>query len=378
MDYSDFLHLLHEDLSAGQGGSKKQIIRFLDRNDYHRCVGQMKHLQSVMSNLNAVQSMRIIQAISCPLRSRSKLDKFRSKVSIEEDQKVKVHAFPLHRSMQTRAVPWGVRQIKAPHVWSSTMGQRVRVGVIDTGVDYSHADLSPSLSSGINLVNRNLLPHDDNGHGTHIAGTIAASNQNYGIMGVAPRAIIHPVKAFDFNGTAYVSDIILGIDWCVQQNLDIINMSFGMKARSKALYDAVNKAYNAGIVVVASSGNDSRRASVDYPARFSQTISVGATNRNRKIASFSNRGEGIDIYAPGERVTSSWLRGRYNELSGTSMATSHVSGAIALLLSIRPGLSVREIKMILRKSALPIRGTRARKKTGELDAHRMLRHARTS
>jgi subtilisin family serine protease len=136
-------------------------------------------------------------------------------------------------------------------------------------------------------------------------------------------------------------------------------------------------AYNAGIVIVASSGNDAKRKSIDYPARYPQTISVGATNQQRRVAKFSNRGSFIDIYAPGDKIISSWLRGNYNEMSGTSMATSHVSGAIALLLAQNPTLTPGEIKSLLRRSASTIRGRRLHSKApGEVDALRLLREAK--
>lgn len=291
---------------------------------------------------------------------------------------MKVHATLHKASVQwDHGIPWGVQQIRAPQTWATSTGHRIRIGVIDTGVDYRHPDLKHSLMRGINLLNRNMLPHDDNGHGTHIAGTIAAANQMKGIIGVAPRSLIHPVKAFDHNGSAYVSDIILGIDWCVRNGMNIINMSFGMKSSSRALLNAVINAYNAGVVIVASSGNDNRRKAIDYPARYPQTISVGATNRQRRVASFSNRGSYIDIYAPGDKIVSAWLRGNYNEMSGTSMATSHVTGAIALLLADNPGLTPSDIKTLLRKSATMIRGRRKHSKApGEIDALRLLRDAR--
>ncbi len=252
-----------------------------------------------------------------------------------------------------QAVPWGVKQIKAPQLWPLTMGSSVRIGVVDTGVDFGHPDLRPSLAHGINLLKRNSLPHDDNGHGTHIAGTIAASNQRRGIMGVAPRATIYPVKAFDRHGIAHISDIILAIHWCIDNRMDIINMSFGMKTRNTLLLNAIRHAYRTGILVVASSGNDGTPRSVDYPARFLQTISVGATSRNRTICSFSNRGKGIDIFAPGERIFSTWPGGRYNELSGTSMAASHVTGTLALILALKPGIRPPQIKSMIRKTVNP-------------------------
>jgi subtilisin len=149
-------------------------------------------------------------------------------------------------------------------------------------------------------------------------------------------------------------------------------MSFGMKTRSKALLGAVINAHNAGVIIVASSGNDGKRRTVDYPARYPQTIAVGATNKQRRVAAFSNRGSYIDVYAPGDKIVSAWLRGKYNEMSGTSMATSHVSGAIALLLAHKPGLAPSEIKSIIKRSVQPLRGSKARRTIGELDIMRMM------
>lgn len=289
--------------------------------------------------------------------------------------RIKIREAAQKNFLAAQGIPWGVRHIRAPQAWSQTTGYRVKIGVIDTGVDFSHPDLQHSLASGINLVNRAQPPHDDNGHGTHIAGTIAAANRLQGMIGVAPRAMIYPIKAFDHNGSAYVADIVLAIEWCIRNRMDIINMSFGMKSRSKSLMTAVASAYNAGIIIVASSGNDGKRRSVDYPARYSQTISVGATTRLRRIAPFSNRGSLVDVYAPGDKIHSAWLNGAYNEMSGTSMATSHVSGAIALLLAKHPGLSPADVKAILKRSAQPVKGMKTIRMTGEIDIIRMLKAA---
>lgn len=270
-------------------------------------------------------------------------------------------------------IPWGVGHIHAPEAWDQSQGNRVRIGVIDTGIDYNHPDLRHSVARGVNLLNRSILPFDDNGHGTHIAGTIAASSHQDGIIGVAPRAIIYPVKAFDYNGSAYVSDIIAGIDWCVHNNLDIINMSFGMKTYNKSLEFAVLNAFHSGKIIVASSGNDGRKAMIDYPARFSQVLSVGATTRTNKVAPFSNRGKRIDIYAPGERIYSSWLHGKYNELSGTSMATAHVSGVVALMLAVRPSLKPLQIKRILKRCSSTLsKNSSALGLAGQIHARRAL------
>ncbi|WP_054025900.1 S8 family peptidase [Bacillus sp. FJAT-28004] len=372
MDTVAFIRMLQDMMARTGTTTVKRIIRFQRASDYRYFLQQLPKVTSSASPQKSIRQLPSILGIACTLPAEETLERFSGRVWIEKDCKISVHSSPQKSIIVDKGVPWGVNQIKAPLAWSTTTGHKVKVGVIDTGADFSHPDLRQSLSRGINLLNRSMLPHDDNGHGTHIAGTIAAANQLQGMIGVAPRALISPVKAFDHNGSAFVSDIILGIEWCIRNRMNVINMSFGMKTKSKALLGAVINAHNAGVIIVASSGNDGKRRSVDYPARYPQTIAVGATNKLRRVAPFSNRGTYIDVYAPGEKIVSAWLRGKYNEMSGTSMATSHISGAIALLLAHRPGLTPTEIKSIIKRSVQPLRGSKARRTIGELDVMRMM------
>ncbi|GAB1159632.1 MULTISPECIES: S8 family peptidase [Paenibacillus] len=379
MDYTGFLHQLVEGMQRPEPEQAgRYLIRFAKPGQYEACLLELSRMRNEHTHLSMVRSSRLARSIIAPVHCPEVLDQYRDEITVEEDMQISLHATALHNKPATaQGVPWGVKQIRAPKVWSVSTGHRIKIGVIDTGADYHHPDLRYSLARGINLLNRSLLPHDDNGHGTHIAGTIAAANSTEGMIGVAPRSLIYPVKAFDHNGSAYVSDIVLGIDWCVRNRVDIINMSFGMKTRSKALLDVVNRAHQAGIVIVASSGNDGKRRSIDYPARYPQTISVGATDKNRRIASFSNRGAYVDVYAPGDKIISSWVQGKHHEMSGTSMATSHVSGAIALLLAKHPGLSPSEIKTLVKRATVPLRArksTTAKSKVrgGEIDALRLM------
>jgi subtilisin len=129
------------------------------------------------------------------------------------------------------------------------------------------------------------------------------------------------------------------------------------------------------VLIVASSGNDGRIGDIDYPARYNQTIAVGATNQQNRIADFTNRSGLIDIYAPGDRVVSAWLRGKHREMSGTSMATSHVTGAVALLLALKPGLTPAQIKSVIKKSSKPLRNSKAPRMAGELNVMRMIKAA---
>jgi len=376
MDYTRFIQMLLEETDRRNPVEEKRIMTFLNPRHYFAYHRELNRLKASGIKLPHVHSSHLIKSIIAPVSARSKFAlRYKDLLLLEDNRSIKVHA--VQSKIDTNpGIPYGVKQIHAPRAWSTSTGHRIKIGVIDTGVDFQHPDLRHSLSGGINLLNRNMLPLDDNGHGTHIAGTIAAANSTEGMMGVAPRSIIYPVKAFDHNGSAYVSDIILGIDWCVRNHVHLINMSFGMKTRSRALQEIVNKAYLSGISIVASSGNDGKRRTIDYPARYSQTISVGATDQNRRIAPFSNRGQYIDIYAPGDKIISSWTHGKYHEMSGTSMATSHVSGAIALLLAQNSSLQPAEIKSLLQRTSTPLRlrkDQRLDRDSGEVNALQLLR-----
>ncbi|MBT2292280.1 S8 family peptidase [Paenibacillus albidus] len=376
MDYYGFWQLLLGEISAAPKNGERRIVTFKDARQYAGALAQWKQLKKKRPALRKVQASPLIRAFFVPAAGAANLlNRFADALSVEEDLRIQLHAVPEEKK-GTVVMPWGVKAIHAPQAWSRSTGVHVKIGVIDTGADYRHPDLRHSLASGINLLYRGMLPLDDNGHGTHIAGTLAAAGGTHGMMGVAPRALLYPVKAFDHNGSAYVSDIVLGIDWCVQNRIDIINMSFGMKTRSKALHNVVMKAYRAGIAIVASSGNDGKRGG-DYPARYPETIAVGAIDKRRRVAAFSNRGPYIDVYGPGESVPSCWLREGYKEMSGTSMATSHVTGAAALLLALRPELTPRELKLLLRRTAAPVRLRKGQRRAslggGAADAMRLLR-----
>jgi len=376
MDYTGLIQMLLEDMESPAPSGAKRIITFVDPRHYDEFEQTLQELKALHPDWPDLPTSRTLKSVMTPLSGSGKhLDPFKNDILIEEDSLVQVHTLA-SKTSQGPGIPYGVKQIQAPKAWSTSTGYRIKIGVIDTGADYYHPDLRGSLAKGINLLNRHMLPFDDNGHGTHIAGTIAAANGTEGMIGVAPRATLYPVKAFDHNGSAYVSDIIQGIDWCIRNRMHIINMSFGMKTRSKALLEVVTKAYASGISIVASSGNDGKRRNIDYPAKYPQTISVGATDRLRRIASFSNRGEFIDIYAPGDKIISSWTQGKYHEMSGTSMATSHVSGAIALLLAQNPDLQPDEIKALLQQTATPLKSRKGQRRSilgAEVNALKLLK-----
>ncbi|GBF72692.1 hypothetical protein PA598K_00956 [Paenibacillus sp. 598K] len=163
----------------------------------------------------------------------------------------------------------------------------------------------------------------------------------------------------DRNGFGFISDIVDGVYWSIRHRMQVINMSLGVEpgVRSRALREAIRRAARCGIVIAASAGNDGVAAGgLDAPASYPETIAVAASTRNRRIASLSSRGVGIDITAPGEDICSTWPGGGYTKLSGTSMASPHVAGAAALLLAAQPQLTGRQVRQALERSAKPLRG----------------------
>lgn len=252
--------------------------------------------------------------------------------------------------------PWGIVAVGAPEAWDETQGEGVRVAVIDTGIDHQHPQLAPAIGPGLNLVLPDQRPDDDAGHGTHVAGIIAArSPTGTEAAGVAPAATLCPVKAFDHTGLGTLSCVVEALDWCLMVGAQVVNMSFGLAVDSRALGEAVARAA-AGAVLVAAAGNRSAR-SVDYPARYAQVLAVSALSRERRLARFSSWGPEVDLVAPGQDIASTWPGSTAPAvLSGTSMASPHAAGVAALCCARHPALPGVEVADALRRGALWLPG----------------------
>jgi len=194
---------------------------------------------------------------------------------------------------------------------------------------------------------------DDNGHGSHVAGIVAAVDNEIGVIGVAPQASLWAVKVLDKGGSGYISDVIAGIEWSITNGMDVINMSLGASSDIQAMHDAVDFAYTAGIVVVASAGNsgdgDGATNEVGYPAKYSSVIAVAATAYDDSTPTWSSEGAEVAVAAPGVNIRSTWNDGLYNTKSGTSMASPHVAGTVALMLG--SGILSVEVRTILQTTA---------------------------
>lgn len=232
----------------------------------------------------------------------------------------------------SQTLPWGISTIAANSAWDITKGSGVKVAVIDTGIDNTHPDLSANVKGGVTFVFGTRTYKDDNGHGTHVSGTIGAINNGFGVVGVAPEVSLYGVKVLDRTGSGSASNVINGINWAVTNHMQVITMSLGTSSDVQAIHDAINAAQNQGIVIVAAAGND-YGGPISYPAAYDGVITVTATDINNNMAGFSNIGPQADFAAPGVNVYSTYKGGAYATMSGTSMATPHVTGVVALILA---------------------------------------------
>jgi len=237
-------------------------------------------------------------------------------------------------------LPWGIDRINAELAWQATAGSAVKVAILDTGIDLNHSDLKDNIKGNFNAINPRKSGQDDNGHGTHVAGTVAAVNNDIGVIGAAPEAYLYAVKVLKSDGSGWLSDLIEGLGWCINNQMQIVNMSLGSSGDNQSFHDAITAAYNAGIVLVAAAGNNGATGgAIDYPGKYQETIAVSAIDQNDMLSSFSSYGPEVDLAAPGSNIYSTYNNNYYKYLSGTSMATPHVSGVVALICATEIDLS---------------------------------------
>jgi serine protease len=254
---------------------------------------------------------------------------------------------------------WNLRSISIESAWDETKGSGVTVAVIDTGISQVPDLKNTKFVKGYDFVNDKVEADDDNGHGTHVAGTVAQStNNNYGVAGVAYEATLMPVKVLSASGTGTTSDIAEAIRFAADNGAGVINMSLGGGGESKMMKEAIAYAHQKGVVVVAAAGNANRNAA-EYPARYPHVIGVSAVDSAGEKAPYSNYGAGIDISAPGgsnagkvlqETIDPDMGEPVFAGFQGTSMASPHVAG-VAALIKAAGVQDPDEVESVLQKSA---------------------------
>lgn len=232
---------------------------------------------------------------------------------LEPDVERFVTAMPARHLDAAQSLPWGVSSVNAPAVRFLTSGEGVRVGIIDTGIDLGHPDLQVAYRGGWDFVHNDAYPEEEAegegyAHGTRMAGVIAASDNGFGIVGVAPGVSLYALKIFPKNGGALTSNVIRAIDWAIAHKLDIVSCSFGGETPSKLEEEAYARARRANVLVFAAVANHA--SYVRYPAAYPSVVGVGGIDRRHNIASFSNTGPEVEFVAPGVDVVSTMIVGR--------------------------------------------------------------------
>jgi subtilisin len=290
-------------------------------------------------------------------------------VSIVADRYVFVDAKPTPPPPANQVLPTGINRVDAELSATADIDNvdervNVDVAVIDTGIDMDHADLY--VVGGYNCILPGSVPEDDNGHGSHVAGTIGAKDNTIGVVGVAPGARLWAVKVLNKRGSGTWSQIICGIDWVTANavTIEVANMSLGGGGTETGCDDggmneAICNAVNAGVTFVVAAGNESDDAAYHVPAAYDQVITVsalddrdGSADTIDTFASFSNYGADVDLIAPGVYIYSTYKGGGYVTMSGTSMASPHVAGGAALYKATHPSATPAQVK-----SALQAAGT---------------------
>ena len=321
--------------AVGEEGGRKIIIWQTGLNEAAKDELLAKHGGIKLKNLSLVNG----SAVWLPNKTSEKaLGGGAGVLRVEDDILVFTLGKPSSSAttQPTQTLPWGINRIDAELVWpSGNNADPVRVAIVDTGISATHPDLAANIKGGYNAINTTKSWNDDNGHGSHVAGIVAALNNSIGVIGVGPAVDLLAVKVLSRSGSGFTSDVIEGIQWAMNNNAQVINLSLGSSSGSQAMHDAIIAAYNAGVVIVAAAGNSG--AAVGFPAAYPETIAVSATDSNNLLASFSSRGPEIDLAAPGVSILSTYKGTGYATLSGTSMAAPHVTGAVALVLNTPVG-----------------------------------------
>jgi thermitase len=236
-------------------------------------------------------------------------------------------------SSQAQIIGWEITQFNIQKLWSKTTGKGTKIAVVDTGCDLYHPDIKNNIIPGKNFVSKNKDPIDDNSHGTHCIGSIAAENNVTGMVGIAPECKIVPVKVLDGDGNGKLKNIVDGIIWSADIGVDFISLSLGSPNPASLLENAISYANTKGCIVFCAAGNAGTNHNIMYPARYKNTIAIGSIDKSLQRTSFTCSGDELDFLTPGHDILSCVPGGGYALMSGTSMSTPFAVGCAALVLS---------------------------------------------
>ena len=342
--------------ATAKGSDTVRVVALIDKDDFRG-----EAVRGIGGKI--VYEFKLIDAvvIDIPSYAVGKLAKIEGVKKVEFDSQAQLYRggppwLISEPTQPAQEIPWGIERVKAPDTWSITTGESngvIEVAILDTGIDWDHPDLVDNIAWGVSTLDGEVSTdpadwYDGNGHGTHVAGTIAALNNDIGVVGVAPNVEIYAIKVLDDRRSGTYTDIAIGIEQALlgpdgildkdgdgiivgdpdDDAAEVISMSLGGPSDDEYLHDMIIQAYNYGVVIVAASGNEAADQP-SYPAIYPEVIAVGATDSNDEVAYFSNLQP--EVSAPGVDILSTYPDDTYETLSGTSMATPHVSGVVALI-----------------------------------------------
>lgn len=298
------------DLRTTAAGSNRYYVKFKNQ--------PTSTDESMIASKGATirHKFNLISAYSVTIPNDTVLNSIKSESSVDYVEQV-----PVVEAVG-QITPWGITAVKAPLVWDEVTGNGVKVCVVDTGIDYNHPDLDDNYLGGYDFVNEDADPWDDNGHGTHCAGIVAAEANGIGVIGVAYDAELYACKVLNAGGSGYADDVMAGVQWALDNGADIASLSLGGPSggpTEEAFYQAV---YDAGLLVVCATGN-SGAGYILYPARYSSTIAVGSVGQEFVRSTFSQYGPEMELVAPGEYTLSTVPVGTGMESSVTEGSTTY-------------------------------------------------------
>ncbi len=337
----------------------KQVKKsFKQLNKIGEVKHQFKHIPYFLVRLSGEDAQNLYDLINQKASKRitkkySSLDNLIDSIEApfrfsKQDYQLDDFNFPKTYAGYQAGQRWNLKNIMAYDAQEITKGANTNIAILDTGVDYDHPELSSRFghNKGENFTGPGA-PLDRNGHGTHVAGICAGET-----TGVAPEATLYAVKVLDDGGHGTDYEIILGLEWAIDNDIEVVNMSLGAPSATHALEEVCRMAKQKGIALVAAAGNDGFGPS--YPASFDSVISVAAVDEANEHAYFSNIYNTTEISAPGVDIVSTYPGGQYYSMSGTSMASPHITGAIALYLSRAEPNKKQEYRERLSATAFPL------------------------
>lgn len=372
--YADAATEAGYDITTDNGKKTDYVVVTTDDTAYHYLKKSAKENEVYDQTNNKKLENNQVMVLELTKKEAIQVEEMKGVESLEKDtritanEEVAIDQEAVEQAVKTKQKmdlnQWNLEAVNMPDdqlVADTASGSAVKVAVMDSGITpLSGIEIAGTVdfaNLGEDNVNENPLFDDPSGHGTGIAGMIAAKGKDSVLKGIAKDAQIYSVKVLDTQNQSTISKIVSGIYWCIDHNIDVINMSFGTAKYSETLKKAVEDASAAGIIMVASAGNRGEEAeTMDYPAAYPEVLSVGAVNGEKQICGFTSKKEDADIFAPGEKV---WTQGVFQGLTavdGTSIATAHVTGAVALLLQAYPKAGSNWIRQLLMSSSVRIDG----------------------